>query len=821
MKVVGLLFITGIILTIGIFMMFFRELNALKCLVLSIVTYFFEYILVCAILFCFDSFELLFSLSIILIVNIVLLIFGYIKGKRPSISFEYKKYLCPIIISTCILPFTINKFGFFGMGQDQGVYQTQSISMIYGNTNLQMDFEEFEVLNDEEKVLFRSNINRILAGLYGYDVSFRNTEKRMSQVSSEYHGIPTFVAMLALWGTIFGMENMSGVNTIFLICIIFLVYFISENLAIKKSSRVLATLMTAFSPIILWVSKSSLTETFLTVIICYLIYCLTYKENNKYIHLSVLPITVFSFYHITIYTVIPVFVLIYFVLYFFKGNKAYINSLIAILAGFFAGMVFMTNVSAGYAYGNFSRLYLMLPFINSNNVLIVFLVVSVFGIIVALVAKSSIALSTVQRIKKQAIYVWLIRIVLASCFLYQVRILYSLSKESGSIIDALHHMTFVGFAMATGIIILPVLCCKLIRKPTVMLANQNTLVVGLLFIYCILIYSSVLRQEIPYYYYYGRYLGPFIPIIALMGATYFDSISDKLNYAVAVICFLILLPFNQLHIEGLDDTTFAWGVLEDFELFLTEEDAVLIEEEDLMRFLYLPLKSITGCKVFIVFDQADLNDQIDRLDEIYENIYYIGSNKNIISENMEIIYRNRYEVSEDIGEYTSNILPFPLDHTTTIEQIVCYIKRPFSGIIDVINDEHEIKGLNPYNADIGFKWTYNERVYIPCILAQTDYELIINQGNPFPLVELSLKEYVISVFVNDKYIGQMVINEDNNGEEISIKIPVSFIQKGKNYIVLESDLWSPSDYGANDTRQLGFAISSIEFIVSDVEIQNE
>jgi len=75
--------------------------------------------------------------------------------------------------------------------------------------------------------------------------------------------------------------------------------------------------------------------------------------------------------------------------------------------------------------------------------------------------------------------------------------------------------------------------------------------------------------------------------------------------------------------------------------------------------------------------------------------------------------------------------------------------------------------------------------------------------------------------LNNEYVGQMIINDENNGKEISIELPEKFIIKGNNAVALESDLWSPSDYGSADTRQLGLAISKIEFTVSDVENQNE
>ena len=148
-------------------------------------------------------------------------------------------------------------------------------------------------------------------------------QKEVSEVSGVFHGVATFPAILALWGEMFGISHMSDIQTIFWAGSIFLCFFILQQLKIKKWLMISITALFAFSPLILWVSKSALTEMMLTAMITLFIYFILKKER-KYILCSIIPLAAFCFFHITIYTVIPCFLLLYFGMYFCTCDKKYI-----------------------------------------------------------------------------------------------------------------------------------------------------------------------------------------------------------------------------------------------------------------------------------------------------------------------------------------------------------------------------------------------------------------------------------------------------------------------------------------------------------------
>ena len=107
---------------------------------------------------------------------------------------------------------------YFGMGQDQGVYQTHAIALINGYNDLQLDFKEYDTLEpQEEKDCFKKMLQTQLIGLYNYDpeLPFASQEAEKSDVSAVFHGVPTFASVLALWGSMFGISHMAGIQTLF------------------------------------------------------------------------------------------------------------------------------------------------------------------------------------------------------------------------------------------------------------------------------------------------------------------------------------------------------------------------------------------------------------------------------------------------------------------------------------------------------------------------------------------------------------------------------------------------------------------------------
>lgn len=96
------------------------------------------------------------------------------------------------------------KHGFFGMGQDEGVYQTVAINLMNGITDRQQDFAEYHLVSPEQQGTFAENVYHRLIGYDIGNTSYPETvyDNNVSPVSGIYHGIPTYASILAMWGTI-------------------------------------------------------------------------------------------------------------------------------------------------------------------------------------------------------------------------------------------------------------------------------------------------------------------------------------------------------------------------------------------------------------------------------------------------------------------------------------------------------------------------------------------------------------------------------------------------------------------------------------------
>ena len=72
-----------------------------------------------------------------------------------------------------------------------------------------------------------------------------------------------------------------------------------------------------------------------------------------------------------------------------------------------------------------------------------------------------------------------------------------------------------------------------------------------------------------------------------------------------------------------------------------------------------------------------------------------------------------------------------------------------------------------------------------------------------------------NIYLNDKLISEYTFTPENNSSPVLIDIPKEAVIEGRNYLKIETDLWSPTSFGSTDTRELGFSVSSIEFIPAD------
>lgn len=641
----------GLILCILVIGYLYEKINILKAITLGVVNYFFIYVMVSALLLrleCYSNFKsVMFSLSISAIECAVL----YIKKKtKLHFCFDRKECLVLFLIMMLVVPVTVEKFEFLGMGQDQGGYQIKAIELLSGNSERVIDFEEYYLLeNEEQKVRYREAV----ASIPGYDRldSRYITVEGASHVAGVYHGIPTWPAILALFGELFGISHMQDCQTVFFILFLMLVYYILENLNIKTVLQIPTLLLLGISPQIVWVSKSALTEMFLTVIMASFLMLLT-EKNVKLRAFSCVPVIAFSFYHVTIYTMMPMFVLIYWGLYFIDKEKRYIWACNFCLMLYYIGFLFMHHMEYAYTINNYViPLSSFLGFITPLN----------FGKLVAGVTVMAIIVTNLlpmmnnEFMKKIGTFLyksrgWIVKglvLVTIAFFIYQ-------AIQNGATLENIGTFTLISYASATGLVILPVtiLLVMILRKKDMQGAQVYVVLFSL--IYTILFYSAFLKVTCPYHFYYGRYIVPFIFIILVA----FCLLCNKYRlYWLFLLCFIGVLnfaePYSKL-MSSLDDTNLSWRVLEDVLEIVDEEDAATIIDKDLYNLLYLPIRS-TQSHIYPM--EENLEAQLEFLDLHYDDIFYISTD----DEEMEdLLYRNECTSSNYSTAKMQDITNYPL-----------------------------------------------------------------------------------------------------------------------------------------------------------------
>ena len=95
-------------------------------------------------------------------------------------------------------------------------------------------------------------------------------------------------------------------------------------------------------------------------------------------------------------------------------------------------------------------------------------------------------------------------------------------------------------------------------------------------------------------------------------------------------------------------------------------------------------------------------------------------------------------------------------------------------------------------------------------LKKEGYQFTILQGAQIPLEPLGIKEFVLNIKVGDDYQTSIAITEETNGKDLTFDVPADAISDGITKVAITTTPWSPSDYGAPDSRKLGFSCRGIK-----------
>jgi hypothetical protein len=349
--------------------LFSRQLFPVKNICLGSAYFFFSFVIVSGALFGMNRYGLRLSYFICFCLGLTMLIVLYCrkyKNLENLKKIERVKYLPRELIILLVIAalFGGNTFEFFGMGQDQGVYQTKAIFLIGSKNDNQIDLRGYYASPDEQ---YRAEFAEMVvsqryagAGFYYFRGNAnRGTvmpDEQYSPASGFFHGIPNFPALLSISGKIFGVDKMMHIQTVFFLLAVALIYMTLDiNLRLKKLTVLGITILLILSPIVLWTAKASLTEIFLLLIISAFLFLLT-SDSKEVSKILWIPVAAFAFFHVSIYTLMPMFVLLFALLMIQKKETGLLISGVLSLVFYMLGFLSMAYSSPQYTFDNYRPL---------------------------------------------------------------------------------------------------------------------------------------------------------------------------------------------------------------------------------------------------------------------------------------------------------------------------------------------------------------------------------------------------------------------------------------------------------------------------------
>ncbi|MFI3238432.1 MAG: hypothetical protein R3Y47_10475 [Lachnospiraceae bacterium] len=827
-RMLHFLVLTNFILLLVISYLFLEDKEVLKLLSLAVAFFFIEYVVVSGLSFLVDSFQFISVMSTCTAITLVYLIFHtfLLWKKHIQIKGNLRCEFLLLIILIVSLPFIYGQSELYHLAQDQGVYQATAITMINGDTSVQYDFSEYNLIeSDEDKATYREMAQITLLGYYPMNTAYPTVEDEdvLSDVSGIFHGIQTFPAILALWGSLFGIAAMMRIHTIFYFAAIVLTYYAIKSFTKSKWIQITATSIFAFSPLIMWLAKTSYTEMFLTLLIACYVFLLTEENNRKW--MLGLPLMAFGFFHVSYLVILPIFILNHLILFLKEKDKGYLQANYLAALALSVGYYVMSIISPQYFFDNCSRLYIG-SIITRDNFMLWMYFASIFIVVVSILVKRYASVcEKVLDYKKLSYCIPILAIVfLGFIIAYALHYSFFLTPQDATHMEVvqqyyglgkegIEYSSLYAFAILTGFFVVPCIICMLIFGFKKLYAHKHYLIYALMFGYLILFQCAFIRKEVFYYYYYARYLGFYIPIICICWVILLEVYKNKLlKFVVPVMCILVCLRYDvNLSMEQ-DDTVVEWATLIDI-ADMIEENSAIVSNVALIREMGVPLRAMADVALFPMFD--DLDSQMQMLQTEFDHVYVLANDggewDEIVFEleenNLTLRYQNMKTYSCYERSYTGNAIPTGV---TKIDEL--YILYEYASI-ELVNEltigcgyGENIEKMNYYNwnnFDDKYSWTTDQSgIYFEAYNIEDDVEF-----------EMESFSYGYSgdtmVYLNG-YLVQTLENHELRTD--TFVIPSEYLdESGMQYLeFVTPDATTPEAiYGPGDTRTLGLCISYI------------
>ena len=650
------------------------EVTIVRAGIFGIIGYFMAYIVISAFFFAFDYFSVFKCAQATLVAALITLVVAGIKTKFKSFKkfkFDIKELIFFVFVVSFVLLLSGKKFGFYGMGQDQGVYQTKAIELIYDNNSNVYNFDyALKTLSDpDDYTYFRDKVME-LQGYYllGQSDPFETDETMGGKTGLEgvYHGLPTWPAILALFGRMFGIGHMQECQTVFFICFLMLAFYILENFRIKTLCEAAALAILGSTPLIVWISKSALTEMFLAVIVAAFVY-LVCNENRDVRFYMWIPVAAFSVYHVSAYTMMPLFAICgWMYILGDKRAKTFVSFLL-MLASYFAGFIFSLYNSTLYTAYNYlipfrkiSKIFTEEMLTNTDLLIIVSissgvcLIITIILFVLSQNKKFKELLTDKKEHRGMIIKLFAAMMTIVILYFYFKNVGYSINPNGN----------FIALSFATGLISILLCFVGIILCKAKNIKGFPTISIYIMFLY-ILLWSVLMRPDIQYFYYYGRYDVPYLIILVVFLNVIYKNI-QKVDWipAICAASVLLYLEYDITFCDTPDDTKLDWRVVEkELERDRLPNSAIIVDKERETLIEWMLILKASGAEVYPF--TGKLGSQTENLSQYYDNIYFIfedPAKKQVLVKSPAKYKKSYYymsDYSEDIINGTETWIAYP------------------------------------------------------------------------------------------------------------------------------------------------------------------
>ena len=666
-----IMFLLGIILSMVMTAFIYKTIESGKLLIYSIAVFFCLYVVVSGILIGLDCFEMMKSLCIVSAIELLVSLCLFVMGSRkiPRVEIKATKYvplLLVLAVAGCIVSY--NKSEFYALSQDQGFYQVRAMFYMGGKYDNDITFKEYDNLSeDEARELYKNKVDDAQGGVFvdGDGLTY------------QLRGLGTFPAQMALWGKMFGKGNMNGILTLFYVTMLGAVWILCDNLKCKKYVSYMITVLEGLCPMVVWSAKNTLCEIFIAMIIAiFLAMIFEKKQNAATIYLSVLPVGAYCFYHLSVTIIIPLLVMVYWCVSLYRKKADYLWASITLLVLYGFGQMMMSHTSNWYWYCNLDRIFSATKrIINENNFVgIVWVCIGIYAAAVTILYFSGLhrrmcdgfvfngkSFNAKGCTRSNIIFAIITLILSAVSVLMFVKSRGRLMPEQET--DCL---SMFGVMLFTEFITIPLAAVGMICLSGKYLKNYRLMVIWLMFFYCMTVMYIGVYGSMRFYFYYGRYLVPFLLIMFLGAVPVFNRIKARFVIPVMAVLLGIVIYMGRIVYKEQDVTLADFDVVFNMTDNVDKNSAVIIVDNNLiMSRLLMPMKALTDADVYFAdsADNAFAQNEMDSLKENYDNIYMLVYDEWFPSEDnfdWELIYRDTMNYS---GYERCNGLPLP--RTTT------------------------------------------------------------------------------------------------------------------------------------------------------------